>query len=97
VDAVNPSAEVESTMSASASTPARASRSRTGSPSQRALPIRDPPTSFDTHASVTSDSCIGIASNSSQVISISRSTIPWMRNDQSAGSTRGTMSAVSMR
>ena len=44
---------------------ASSSRSRSGTPSQRALPTRSPPTSLETQASVTSRSTIGRASRSS--------------------------------
>ena len=46
---------------------ASSSRSASGTPSQRALPIRSPPTSLDTQASVTYRSIIGRASRSSKV------------------------------
>ena len=54
-------------MSASASGTARCSSSRIGYPSHTALPIRSPPTSFDTHDRVVTLSTNGSASNSSQV------------------------------
>ncbi|CPU67601.1 Uncharacterised protein [Mycobacteroides abscessus] len=95
--AVHPSALVESTMSAPSCTPARASSSRTGYPSHRALPTRSPPTSLDTHVSVRSCSTSGSASSSSSVISNGSSTSPETRSVHDAGSTCGTRSAVSMR
>src|SRR5690606_37331513 len=95
--AVHPSALVDSTMSAPSRTPARASSSRTGYPSHRALPTRSPPTSFDTHVSVTSCSTSGSASSSSIPISNGSSTRPVTRSVHVAGSTWGTRSAVSIR
>ena len=65
VPAVNPSMLRESTMSAPGSGPACCSSSRTGQPSQVALPARPPPTSFETHMRVTVDSVSGLASSSS--------------------------------
>ena len=47
--------------------------------------------------SVMNSSCRGMASRSSKDSSTSRSTIPVIRSDQSAGSTCGTSSAVSIR
>ena len=56
VEAVNPSALLDSTMSAPGSGRARSSTCRIGSPSQRALPARSPPTALDTQVKVTSAS-----------------------------------------
>ncbi|KXC06334.1 hypothetical protein MhomT_06160 [Microbacterium hominis] len=61
------------------------------------MPIRSPPTSFDTHVSVVTLSSRGSASSSSQLSSISSSTLPWMRSRHVAGSICGSASAVSMR
>ena len=60
-----PSADRDSSCSAAGSTPARARRSRNGTPSQTALPAYGPPTSFDTQVRVRSRSIIGIARSSS--------------------------------
>ena len=95
--AVNPSSEVESTMSASAEGPASASRSRIGTPVHTALPTRSPPTGLDTHASVTIRSRSGRAVRSSKRSVSSRSTMPWRRSSHASTSMRGTDRAVSMR
>ena len=97
VPAVKPSVLVDSTMSAPGRTPASRSSSRTGQPVQIALPLRSPPTSLDTHISVTIASCMGLDCSVSQSISTVRSTIPCTRSRHVAGSTCGTTSAVSMR
>ena len=97
VPAVNPSMLRESTMSAPAVGIARFNSSRIGYPSHRALPIRSPPTSFDTHVRVVTLSSSGRPISSSQVSSTSFSTSPVMRSDQVPGSMRGIWSAVSMR
>lgn len=97
VPAVKPSTLRDSTMSAPGFIPASRRSSRTGQPVQIALPLRLPPTSFETHMSVTIASCIGLASRVAQSRVISRSTMPVTRRLQVAGSTRGTTRAVSIR
>ena len=84
-------------MSAPAFGPAMASSSRTGQPVQTALPVRSPPTSLETHISVTSASCICLDCKVFQSISTSRSTMPVTLSRHSAASRRGTTMAVSIR
>ena len=97
VEAVKPSMERESTMSAPSLTPTRSSSVRTGTPSHVAFPARSPPTVLETQVSVTCFSIIGSASSCSNVSVSSRSTSPWIRSSQVVGSTRGTARAVSIR
>ena len=94
---VQPSAEVLKSCVAPGCTPASSSRSASRAPRQTALPTSEPPTSFDTHDSVTSRSIIGRARRSAKVSSSSRSTIPCTFSRQWSGETCGTSSAVSMR
>ena len=68
-----------------------------GKPIQVAVPANEPPTSLDTQVRVTIRSRASRSMRSFQSISISRSTMPWMRNVQSEDLRVGTRSAVSMR
>ena len=95
--AVNPSTETPTIWVAPSCTPARSSSRASGTPSQRALPMRCPPTSLDTQAMVTSASTSSSASRSSKFRLSGRSTIPVMPMLQVVESSRGTISAVSMR
>ena len=94
---VQPSADVLNSCVAPGCTPTSSSRSASSAPRQTALPTSEPPTSFDTHESVTSRSTMGRARRSAKVSSISRSTIPCTFSRQWSGDTCGTNSAVSMR
>ena len=91
------SALVVLTASAPSWTPARASRSRTGMPSQAALPTYGPPTSFDTQVRVMRLSTRRSLSRSRKLSSSSWSTMPWMRSVYPSTGTFGTLSAVSTR
>ncbi len=63
--AVQPSTDRPTIWLAAGSTPAMSSRTSSRTPCQRAVPIRSPPTSLDTHAIVTSASIRAISSRSS--------------------------------
>ena len=89
--------EEDSTISASEAIPASRNRSRTRYPVQVALEMSSPPTGLDTHVSVTVFSMGSKRCRSSNVKVTSLSTMPWMRNRQSARDTWGTLRAVSMR
>ena len=97
VPTVKPSTARPTTWSAPGSGPASSSSGLSGTPSQRALPMRSPPTSFDTQHSVTYRSIMGRASRSAKVSVIGFRTRPWIFNRQAWGSTSGTASAVSIR
>ena len=97
VEMVIPSAADDSTWSALARAPARRSSPASGTPSQRALPLYVPPTSFETQTRVMSASVSGIRSNSPKVTSSSRSTIPSIRSVQSRGESCGSTRSVSTR
>ncbi len=62
--AVKPSTDSPTSWVAPACTPASSSSSLSGTPVHRALPTSDPPTSFDTHDSVTTSSTRSRASRS---------------------------------
>ena len=94
---VNPSTERETSWSAAGSTPASSSKGFSGTPTQRALPMYGPPTSFETHVSVMSRSISSRATSCSKSRVISRSTMPWIRSVQSSARTAGTSRAVSTR
>ena len=66
---VNPSTERETSWSAAGSTPASSSKGFSGTPTQRALPMYGPPTSFETHVSVMSRS---IRSPSDELLEVQR-------------------------
>ncbi len=76
IDSVYPSTLVSLMSSAPFLTPARRSRSRSGTPFHRALLIRLPPTGLEIHSSVCICSAAGIALNSSRVSLHGLSTIP---------------------
>ena len=95
--AVQPSDERLTNWSEPAATPASASRSRSGTPIQRAEPAYWPPTSLDTQVRVMSRSIIGRARRSAKLRRSSRSTMPCTRSCQSAVLSFGTMRAVSTR
>ena len=97
IPAVQPSTERPTSCVADAWTPARARTSRNRTPVHFALPTRLPPTSLLTQEIVTYCSNIGRPTSSLQVSVVSRSTRPWMRSDQFAVSTIGTIRAVSIR
>jgi hypothetical protein len=97
VEMVIPSAAEDSTWSAPARTPARRSRSASGTPSQRALPLYVPPTWFDTQTRVMSASVSGILSRSAKLISSSRPTIPSIFSVQVCGDSCGSTRSVSTR
>ncbi len=102
VPALQPSALTDSTMSASARGRAWARSSRTGKPSQLALPTRLPaiglaPTGLALQVSVLRCSTIGLASSSAYVRVISSSTSPVTVSRQVSGSMIGTCRAVSIR
>ena len=94
---MKPSTLRESTMSASGSGRASASRSAVSTPRQSALPTRSPPTGLETQLRVAHRSTWVRSSTSSQPSSTSRSTRPVIRSDHSAVVTEGTTSAVSIR
>ncbi len=97
IPAVQPSTERPTSCVADAWTPARARTSRSRTPVHLALPTRLPPTSLLTQEMVTYCSNIGRPTSSLHDSVVSRSTRPWMRSDQLAVSTIGTISAVSIR
>src|SRR3546814_7545424 len=84
--AVKPSTERPTIWLAPSCTPARSSTSASGTPSHTALPTRSPPTSFDTHDSVTTSSTTSMAASSSKLSSKGSSTRPEMaRRHESTG------------
>ena len=95
--AVKPSTEWPTICVPSGCTPARSSSVASCTPCHVALPTRLPPTLFDTHCNVTVSSKSAIATSSSNVSSNGLSTSPSIFSFQSATSTWGTTSAVSMR
>ena len=97
VDAVNPSTECDSTMSASARTPALSSSVRMGTPVHVPVPSRSPPTGLETHVSVIRCSSNRMSSSSSKVRVNGSSTSPSTRSSHVTGSTAGGTSAVSIR
>ena len=94
---VNESTARPTIWSAPGCTPARSRSVVSGTPNHFAVPISGPPTSFETHDSVTYSSTIGIASTSANVSSNGWSTRPCTFSVQWSGSTCGTAKAVSMR
>ena len=62
-----------------------------------AVETRSPPTGLDTQVMVMVRSTSGRASRSSKVSVISRSTMPWIRSDQSSAPGSGIRSAMSIR
>ncbi|MNI53936.1 hypothetical protein D3C73_1087970 [compost metagenome] len=97
VDALKPSMDVESTMSAPSFGLALARTSRMGRPSHLAFPANFPPTGFDTQVRVTCDSIRSASRRSWKVRVTSSSTIPCTRSSQSLMLISGTLRAVSMR
>jgi len=97
VPAVKPSTLVDSSWSDSARTPASTSSSRMGTPTNLAVEMSPPPTSLDTHARVIARSTSGRRRMSSKDRFSSRSTMPCTRSRHSSASTRGRVSAVSIR
>ena len=97
VEALKPSMEVESTMSAPSLGRAIFSTSRMGMPSHLALPARLPPTGLETQVSETWDSIRSASSRSWKLSRTSCSTRPWIRSSQSWALISGTLRAVSMR
>jgi hypothetical protein len=89
VPQVQPSTDRWTTWSAPGSGSASSSSALIGVPSQSVFPIRSPPTSLDTQASVTYRSIIGRFSSSANVRVIGLRTIPWIRSSQVSGSTCG--------
>ena len=95
--AVQPSTERPTSCVAPAWTPAISRTSRSRTPVHFALPTSRPPTSLLTHEIVTYCSNIGRPISSSQVSTVSRSTMPWIRSVQPSVLTPGVRSDVSIR